>query len=515
MTALVTSATDWSPKLIEQVYKEIEQIALEELRLDVYPNQIEIISAEQMIDAYASIGLPVHYSHWSFGKSFLRDYDAYRKGQRGLAYEIIINSNPCIAYLMEENDMVMQTLVMAHACFGHNFVFKNNFFFKEWTQAGSIVDFMIFAQDVIRHYEQRYGAAEVERVLDAAHALAFHGVDKYKRAYKKKLTEDEVEIAEVELREDDARTLDHVIRKTMQEQPNQRRKKKKMKAEIEAEENMLYFLEKNSPTLKPWQREIIRIVRKVAQYFYPQRVTKHIHEGFATFTHNYILNRLEEKGILSPDAMIAAIQYNSGVIFQPSYRKRYYNGINPYSLAFRMFQDIKRICVEPTKEDEEWFPHLIGKDWVNEVQNAVREHRDDSFFQQYLSPKLIRDYHLFEVTIEDEAIVTDIHDDMGYRSMRSSLAENFNQINWLPEIMVTKANMNGDRKATLQYFPYEKRPLHEDYAELTLSLFQRLWGNYPVELIQRTKTAEGKEIEEELFALEADDDAETGTIQFN
>jgi spore cortex formation protein SpoVR/YcgB (stage V sporulation) len=136
----ITSRTDWTPELIEQVYRECEIIALEELELDVYPNQIEIISAEQMLDAYASIGLPVHYNHWSFGKDYLRNAKSYEQGRQGLAYEIVINSDPCISYLMEENDMCMQTMVIAHAAFGHNAVFKNNECFKQWTNAGSIID---------------------------------------------------------------------------------------------------------------------------------------------------------------------------------------------------------------------------------------------------------------------------------------------------------------------------------------------------------------------------------------
>ncbi len=95
-----------------------------------------------MIDAYASIGMPVNYSHWSFGKEFLKNWGKYNKGQMGLAYEIVINTDPCVCYLMEENNAVTQALVMAHAAVGHSFVFKNNYLFKEWTSAGSIIDYM-------------------------------------------------------------------------------------------------------------------------------------------------------------------------------------------------------------------------------------------------------------------------------------------------------------------------------------------------------------------------------------
>jgi stage V sporulation protein R len=98
--------------------------------LDTYPNLIEIITSEQMLDAYASNGLPVGYPHWSYGKEFIRNEQAYKRGMQGLAYEIVINSDPCIAYLMEENTMATQALVIAHASYGHNSFFKGNHPFR-------------------------------------------------------------------------------------------------------------------------------------------------------------------------------------------------------------------------------------------------------------------------------------------------------------------------------------------------------------------------------------------------
>ena len=119
---------------MQRTYDAIEEVALNDLGLDVYPNQVEVISTEQMLDAYSSIGMPLMYRHWSFGKHFARDETAYRKGHAGLAYEIVINSNPCISYNMEDNTMPMQALVMAHAAFGHNHFFKNNYLFRQWTE---------------------------------------------------------------------------------------------------------------------------------------------------------------------------------------------------------------------------------------------------------------------------------------------------------------------------------------------------------------------------------------------
>src|SRR5215510_15350211 len=168
--------SEWDFATVERTYKAIEDIALNDLKLDVYPNQIEVISSEQMLDAYSALGMPLMYNHWSFGKLFAREEALYRHGLQGLAYEMVINSNPCISYIMEENSMAMQTLVIAHAAFGHNHFFKNNYLFKQWTDADGILDYLEFAKGYIASCEERYGQLQVERLLDAAHALMRQGV---------------------------------------------------------------------------------------------------------------------------------------------------------------------------------------------------------------------------------------------------------------------------------------------------------------------------------------------------
>src|SRR5271155_2235758 len=172
---------DWDFRLLQRINDACQEIAHGELGLDTYPNQIEVITAEQMLDAYSSVGMPLFYKHWSFGKHFAFQEASYRKGLMGLAYEIVINSSPCISYLMEENTATMQTLVIAHAAFGHNHFFKNNYLFKQWTDADGILDYLEFAKGYIAHCEERYGEAAVERLLDAAHALMNHAVHRYPR----------------------------------------------------------------------------------------------------------------------------------------------------------------------------------------------------------------------------------------------------------------------------------------------------------------------------------------------
>jgi len=184
------SPSDWTFELIEDYHEVIRQTA-ERFGLDTYANQLEIITAEQMMDAYASVGMPVNYRHWSYGKEFIATERNYKRGQMGLAYEIVINSDPCIAYLMEENTMAMQALVIAHACYGHNSFFKGNYLFRMWTDASSIIDYLVYAKNYVADCEERYGMDTVEQMLDSCHALMNYGVDRYRRPAKLSLAQEQ------------------------------------------------------------------------------------------------------------------------------------------------------------------------------------------------------------------------------------------------------------------------------------------------------------------------------------
>lgn len=483
-TPLITSRTDWTPEIINDIYGHIEDIALNDLKLDVYPNQIEIISAEQMIDAYASIGMPVNYNHWSFGKEFLKNWTKYQKGRMGLAYEIVINSNPCISYLMEENNAVTQALVIAHAAFGHNSVFKNNYLFKQWTSAGSIIDYMIFAKNYIRECEEKYGEDEVEGILDAAHTLAAHGTDKSKRKHVKKLNEEQKAAKEVAKADDEQKQLDLIIKQTSMKKEEEAEKELDLDY-VGDEENILYFIYKNAPNMPQWKREILRIVHKIRQYFYPQGQTQTLNEGTATFTHFYIMDKLEQQGLISSDAQISWLAQHSGVIYQPNMHSRHYKGdFNPYALGFDILKEVRRVCENPTKEDEEWFPNLVGKDWRTELKAAAADYRDESFIEQFLTPKLMREYKMMTVEYQaDKGMVTDICDDRGYAAMRRTLALQYNPINRIPDLTVKSARMMGDRTLTLLYKPYRGRSLHKASAEKTIKHVKLLWG-YNVEVVQ-------------------------------
>lgn len=469
----ISTSVDWTPELIEEYYQKIKQVA-EDFKLDTYPNQLEIISAEQMLDAYASVGMPIGYNHWSFGKQFIQNEQSYRRGHMGLAYEIVINSNPCIAYLMEENSMLMQVLVMAHACFGHNSFFKGNYLFRTWTDAEAIIDYLVFAKNFIAECEQKYGLQEVENTLDSCHSLMNYGVDRYKRPHPISMRQ------EKQRQKDREAFLQSQVNELWRTIPKQ---KKNRKAEdnrfpSSPQENILYFIEKNAPLIKPWQREIVRIVRKIGQYFYPQRQTQVMNEGWATFWHYTILNEMYDRGYLTDGFMVEFLHSHTNVVAQPSFDSPYFNGINPYALGFSMMSDIRRICENPSDEDKQWFPDIAGSDWRETLEFAMKNFKDESFIAQFLSPHLIREFKLFSMLDDDQQEhiqVSAIHNESGYQQIRRKLSEQYNLSANEPNIEVFNVDVSGDRSLTLRYTASNRIPLADTTDEVLKHLY-RLWG---------------------------------------
>lgn len=469
----IAEGSEWSFADLEAYESELLRIA-ESYRLDTYPNQIEIISAEQMMDAYSSTGMPVGYHHWSFGKQFLTTEQKYRRGHIGLAYELVINSNPCIAYLMEENTLTLQALVIAHACIGHNSFFKGNYLFQTWTDASAIVNYLLFAKNYIAECEERHGVGTTESLLDSCHALMNYGVDRFRRP--------------APISAEDEKRRQHEREEFLHGQVNDlwRTIPEKEKAKIEEwpkfppepQENLLYFIEKNAPLLEPWEREVVRIVRKITQYFYPQRQTKVMNEGWATFWHYTLLHTLYDEGLVTDGFMLEFLQSHTSVVFQPEFNSPHFSGINPYTLGFAIFSDIRRLCEQPTDEDRRFFPDYAGSDWLDTVHHAMANYKDESFILQFLSPKVIRDLKLFCILDDDseDAIeVIAIHDDSGYRRIREELAEQYNLSNQEPNIQVQEVDLRGDRSITLRHLQHDRIPLHEDDTKEVMKHIHRLW----------------------------------------
>ena len=492
---------EWSFDLIRKVHDTMTEIAVGELGLDIYPNQIEVITAEQMLDSYSSIGMPLMYRHWSFGKRFARDEAYYKRGMRTLAYELVINSDPCISYVMEENSMTMQALVIAHAAFGHNHFFKNNYQFQMWTQPDHIIDYLSFAKSYVAECEERHGDDAVESVLDAAHALMNQGISRDLRPRPRNVVKREKERAARRRAYEEAtfdpiyRTLPDITREGAAEPTTVDTEQRRLGL---PEENLLYFLEKNAPKLEDWQRELLRIVRLLSQYFYPQRQTKMMNEGCATFVHYEILNRLYERGLLTDGTMLEFLHSHSSVIFQPAFNDRRFSGLNPYALGFAMMNDIRRIAAEPTDEDRQWFPQFAGcGDWMATLRQAWAEYRDESFVLQFLSPKLIRDFRLFAVNDDAKESAMDvaaIHNEQGYRDLRRRLALHYDVAAQDPDLQITDADLSGSRRLVITHHVRNGVLLEKTEAERTLQYLAQLWG-YRVKLME-TEADSGRVLKE-------------------
>ena len=481
---------DWDFLTLQRIHDACEEIARSELGLDVYPNQIEVITAEQMLDAYSSVGMPLFYKHWSFGKHFAFHEASYRKGLMGLAYEIVINSSPCISYLMEENTATMQALVIAHAAFGHNHFFKNNYLFKQWTDADGILDYLEFAKTYVAQCEERQGRLAVEQTLDAAHALMSHGIDRYPGKKKLDLRAEEKRAGKRRLHEEAQfndlwRTTVPTGQAKSDATLNLERRRKLLGL---PQENLLYFLEKSAPRLQPWQRELLRIVRHIAQYFYPQSQTKVMNEGTATYAHYRIMSRLHEQGRISDGNFLEFLQSHTNVVFQPDFDDQRFSGFNPYALGFAMMQDIERVVTKPDDEDREWFPEIAGNgDVMGVLRNIWANYRDESFIGQFLSPRLMRQFRMFHLHDDPEeragVRVDAIHDDRGFRRVRRELAKQYDVGFIDANIEVVDVDLAGDRRLMLRHAVVKGAQLNEADARRVLQHLADLWS-YDVSLVE-------------------------------
>ena len=465
---------DWDIKTVEKFDQMVEWINKEMFNLDLYPNQYEVVTAEQMLDAYSLVGLPLSYEHWKFGKDFSVNENNYRRGQMGLSYELVINSDPCISYNMEENSTCLLLLVMVHAGIGHNAFFKNNYLFKQWTHADAIIDYMSFAKKYISQCEEKYGYDEVESLLDACHSIMNYGVSKYKKPYKMDADEEKSRLDNVD-RDDLAASYHHLWNKTLFKKDIKKNKDYlKEEKSFSPEENILYFIEKNSPVLTIWQKEIVRIVRKVAQYFYPQSQTKTINEGVATYTHYTTMNELYDRGYLSDKFMMEFYHHHSGVVQQQDFRR-----FNPYTLGFNIIKDVERMVKNPTTEDKEWFPDLMGQKWEDVFKEIIEGYKDDGFIHQFLSPNVMRNMKMFSVYDEEKSkryLVENIHNERGYKNIREILARSYNRSNYVPEINVVNVDWFGDRSMTLEYTSDNNKKLNKEHMENVVEYIQHLWG---------------------------------------
>lgn len=473
-------------------------IAKSKYGLDTYANEIHVVDSEQMLDVYVNHGMPDNYDHWSHGKKRVEMDEAHMHGQMNLAYELVINSNPSISYCMTSNTKTMQALVIAHAAQGHNAFFKNNTMFKQFTNADEIRADLKRFSNFVAECEDKYGVDNVERILDACHALEMHAIDyRVRPRDKKSQKQQEAHKAALELAR--AVTMDPVLETTSFQHTE-----KSFRSVIEdenkplSEQNLLRYLGNAAPHLRPWERKVINMFCDRAQYFYPQMRTKLMNEGFASFWHYRIMHDLHQEKLISDGMMLEFLESHSAVLNQ-----RDFTPFNPYTLGFAMYTDLKRMCLKPTEEDKRWFPEIAGQqDWLKVHKEAAYNYHDEDFIYQYLSPKVMRDFHMFSLrddSEEDMRQVTAVHDDDGYKRIRSSLAATYDLSASVPQISPVHYDDFNDRTLTLKHSMYNRRPLHEGETNEVLRHVYQLW-QHPIVLA----TVDGNDSIESVLACPRD-----------
>ena len=306
---------------------------------------------------------------------------------------------------------------------------------------------------------------------DALHALRDQGLDKYKRPSRLDSRKERAEQAKrLYAAQETMRQAEYYSLVPQAAKP--------VKADaafpLNPEENVLYFLEKHAPKLEPWQRELARIVRKIAQYFYPQRQTQVMNEGWATFWHHRLINDMYDAGQIDQGILLECLHSHTNVV-----RQREYSGMNPYALGFAAWNEIKRVCENPTAEDREYLPEIAGKDWLETFHDTMQNYRDESFLLQYLTPKLVRDFKLMHIQTRqglDHWTVGDTAGPEGFRSIRTQLAASYRLEASMPEISVVRYARDTDRKLVLHHQSYDGKLLVRPQAEQTLKHLRMLWG---------------------------------------
>lgn len=435
---------------LKELYRAIEEITeiAKGFGLDFYPMRYEICPAD-IIYTFGAYGMPTRFSHWSFGKQFHKMKIQYDLGLSKI-YELVINSNPCYAFLLDTNSLIQNKLIVAHVL-AHCDFFKNNVHFSNTRR--DMVESMTATAERIAYYETVHGKETVEKFLDAVLSIQEHIDPSLMRS---SLDYDEYDDAfeTVEKRKtpyDDLWSLD-------QQEPEKPKQKRK-KFPPHPEKDVLLFIQEYSRELEDWQRDIMTMIREEMLYFWPQLETKIMNEGWATYWHQRIMREMD----LTTEEAIEYSKLNANVI-QPSP-----TSINPYYLGLKIFEDIERRYDNPTEEmRKRGVKPNSGREKIFEVREIDN---DQSFLRNYLTKELIEeeDLYLYELQGRDYKIT-----DKDFERIRDHLvAQRVN--GGFPYVTVTDGDYlrNGELYLTHHY---EGTELDIPYLENVLPYIYQLWG---------------------------------------
>ncbi|EJS62670.1 MULTISPECIES: stage V sporulation protein SpoVR [Bacillus] len=437
-------------KALQYAIAEITEIATG-FGLDFYPMRYEICPAE-IIYTFGAYGMPTRFSHWSFGKQFFRMKLQYDLGLSKI-YELVINSDPCYAFLLDTNSLIQNKLIVAHVL-AHCDFFKNNIRFSNTKR--DMVESMSATAERVKAYEHKYGKEEVETFLDAVLAIQEHidpSLMRPKLAWSIDDLEEEVEKKKVS-QYDDLWNLDD--RNKKRERSNIRKKKK---IPPQPEKDLLLFIEEYSRELEDWQRDILTMMREEMLYFWPQLETKIMNEGWASYWHQRILREMD----LTSDEAIEFAKLNAGVV-QPSK-----TSINPYYLGIKMFEDIEERYNNPTEEmKRRGVKPGSGRDKMFEVREIEW---DVSFLRNYLNKDLVmrEDMYLFQRQGKEYKVI-----DKEWENVRDQLV-NMRTNGGFPYLVVEDGDYLKNGELYIKH-SYEGIELDLKYLEKVLPYLHQLWG---------------------------------------
>ena len=449
---------DWDERIRDKVT---------EFGLDCYPQEFELCDHTGMLGYMAYSGMPSHYPHWSYGKSYEKLKTLYDHGVSGLPYEMVINSNPALAYLMRDNTLLLQILTIAHV-YGHNDFFKRNFTYSSTRAEYTIELFKAHALRV-RHYieDPSIGIEKVERIMDAAHALS---LQRRRNLAIRKLTQAE----QVERALESARPPDDPFKRLHASKPYVEPNIRKVP--YEPEEDVLLFIRDNNPFLAEWEKDLLTIVDEEAKYFIPMIETKIMNEGWASYWHKRILESLDlEQGL----RIEFIVRHNQVVRPIPGQ-------LNPYHLGLRIWEDLYRRYTDPTPDElkRDGPPNKSADEKLFEARDVER---DVSFLRRYLTEDLMRDMDIFQYEPRGEdLVISKVADDEGWKTVKEQLLRNIGTAT-IPVIKIEDADFGQNRTLYVRHH-HDGRDLHLEYAEKTLGYLYRLWGR---ECILET-TVQGK-----------------------
>ncbi len=436
-------------------------------KLNCYPQEFDICDHNEMLGYMAYSGMPSRYAHWSYGKSFEKQKTLYDYGVSGLPYEMVINSNPCLAYLMRDNSLLLQILTIAHV-YGHNDFFANNFTFTTGTKAQYTIEMFKNHRDRMASYieDPSIGIEQVESVLDHAHSLSYNCA---RNLAITKLSQEEQRMRAWEQFQPQKDPHWEIHPKQEFVAPDLD------KVPLEPEDDVLSFIAQYNPYLSEWKRDILRIVETEAKYFMPQIETKIMNEGWASYWHFKILNALN-----LPQGLHLEFLVKHNQVLRP-----HPGGLNPYHLGFIMWHDIERrwnageTGMEYGLSESHEPPDVTnlhendtpGRKKIFEVRESDR---DSSFLRRFLTPEIMRDAHLFQHEKRGkERIVTKVADEESWQDIKETLVKSVGTQS-IPVIKVEDADFGKNRVLYLKHY-HDGRDLQLEYAEHTLRHLAGLW----------------------------------------